>query len=174
MTFSIPPSEWEEAQKQPTGKVLESPLSEKQAQPTYEDRGIAYKGYAKKLVGSEQWVTIPQITQFTSVKIQNTAAFSNITARSDAAKKVFYATKLLINWKNIATFPMDCRISDVKGSAASTRFRWYPPTSDGNLVIDFSDSPRKFTGDSFDFWTQATLGAAEWIHYELFGWTEDI
>ena len=159
--------------KQAADKVLSTPAAQKQPEPTYDDRGVAYRGYAKKKVGENQWILVPQSTRFFSTKIQNTAGFNNVVSRVDSDKKVFFCTKVFVTFHNVSSFPMDCRISDVKASSASTRVQFYPYAADGALIFDFSDSPREFRGDSFDFYTDATLGATEWIAFQLFGWDED-
>jgi len=174
MAFSVPPEDWLKAQEEnAAGAFLEPVKAAAEEAKDYADQGVKYAGYARKEVGSGQYVRVRQATRFVSTKIQNTAGFSNVVARPNAEKSRFFCTKILIIYRGISTFPMDCRISDVVGTAASTRLQWYPEASGGKIVLDLSDCPREFSGDSFDFYTSATLGASEWIFYELFGWEED-
>ena len=63
-------------------------------------------------------------------------------------------------------------LSDLKGTTYSPRFYFFPTEASGALVIDFTDSPRAFEGDSFAIRLLASLGATEFIAFNLYGWEE--
>jgi len=143
--------------------------------PPYDDVGVSYKGYSKTKVSGSRWQLNRQETRFMVMKIYNGAFGSTLFDRPNPGK-TFYCTKMIIMGHQLTTHSASfgqMHISDVdKNNQAKVRFYFYPVMDDFNLVLDFSGSPRKFTGNRFDLYTQASLGAVEFCIVQLFGWEE--
>lgn len=141
--------------------------------PTFEESGIKYQGKYKTDKGNGLFELRTQMTRFYALGIANGAFGSTITARTG---KRFYCTKAFVQWCGMSGFSYTLNrihLADVKNSNAEIRFYFWPTTAAGETTLDFTDSPRLFEGDSFDFYTQASLGAGQFIVIQLFGWEEE-
>lgn len=154
------------------------PIIEQKVQeiPRYEDSGVKFQGKYKTQQAQNTYELRAQETRFYTIGISNGAFMSNIFARSRPQTR-FYCTKMFIQHCGRSTASLalgQIKLSDVKNSSASTRFVYFPTAAAGdfNIELDFSDSPRKFEGDSFDLYTQYSFAAAEFLVISLFGWEE--
>lgn len=143
--------------------------------PTYEDSGVRYQGYYKKNLGSGNYEIRKQTTRFYSLIIASGAFGSNLINRKNVDKN-FFCTKAVIQFHGLSSFSAtlaQMHIADVKGTNATTRFYFFPTHADGEMTMDFSDCPRLFQGEQFDFYCQYSLAASEFIIISLYGWEED-
>lgn len=144
--------------------------------PNYEDRGIKYQGKYKTQQTENRYELKAQEPRFYTLGIGTGAFGSNLFTRSRPQTR-FYCTKMIIQHAGRSTSSLtlgQIRLSDVKSGNASTRLYYYPTAASGDasLIIDFSDSPREFTGDQFDIYTQYGFAAGEFLVISLFGWEE--
>lgn len=142
--------------------------------PPYDDVGVSYKRYSKTRLSDKNWQLNPQETRFYTLVIKSGAFGTTLFPRLNLGK-TFYCTKVILQGHQLTSHSVTLGkmfIADVNGTTATPRFYIYPNINDFNLVIDFSDCPRKFTGEQFDFYTQASLGATEFAVMSLFGWDE--
>jgi hypothetical protein len=162
----------------PVNDVSFIPLVEKNINsvPSYEDSGVKYQGKFKTQQTSDKYELRSQETRFFTLGIGAGAFGSNVFTRARPQTK-FFCTKMIIQHAFRTTSSLalgQIRLADVKNSAATTKFYYYPTAASGEatLVVDFSDSPRGFEGDSFDIYTQYAFGANEFLIISLFGWEE--
>ena len=174
MVFSIPTEDTIKAHSvAEDAKFLEPVRAGEEPAEQYPDRGVKYSGYAKKELGSGSYTRIRQQTKFYSLLLQGVGAGSHTYTRDNSTKTTFYCTKIVITHYGVSIFPMETRISDVLSGNAAIKFQYYPIKGEDKLFVDLSDCPREFSGDSFDFYTQSSIGAADYMHFQLFGWIED-
>lgn len=143
--------------------------------PPYEDSGVRYQGKYKIQQTETRYELKAQETRFYTLGIGGGSFGSTLFSRSRPQTR-FYCTKMIIQHRAPSFFSMtlgQIRISDVKGTNGSARFYYYPTKENPEpIVLDFSDCPRKFEGDSFDVYTQYSFAAGEFLIVSLFGWEE--
>lgn len=143
--------------------------------PNFDNSGVKFQGWYKVDKGNGLFEIRKQTTRFIVNAIGSGAFGSNLFARPNPTRK-FFCTKIIIEMHGISTHSLSLgqmRISDVTGTSANTRLYFFPITADETRVYDLSDCPRLFSGDSIDIYTQASLGAQEFVIVSLFGWDED-
>lgn len=149
--------------------------------PSYEDRGIQYKGYAKIAVGAGQFNLKKQETRFYAYEIS--AGTTTVTIpRPNSSTHKFYCTNINIAWK---VFPAGAYqfLTIYDGNANNSRYAtWMVPNCTGvgnpttgtNMInIDLIGSPRAFSG-SIILELQAALAAGEVVFVTLTGFDEEI
>lgn len=161
----------------PLNNVSQIPqIIEKKVQqvPAYEDSGVKFQGKFKTQQTSDTYELRGQETRFNTMGIQNTGAVFDFTFARARPDLKFFCTKMVIHFRNMSTFGLSnyIELADFKGGIYAPRFYFYPTEVSGALVIDFSDSPRKFEGTHFAIRLLAGLGATEFIVFNLFGWEE--
>jgi len=142
--------------------------------PRYEDSGVKYQGKFKTQQSQNTYELRAQVTRFNAMAIQNTGATFDFLFTRPRSDLKFYCTKMIVHYRNMSTFGSSVYIelSDYKGGVYSPRYYFWPVEASGNLVIDFTDSPRAFEGTSFAIRLLASLGATEFIAFNLYGWEE--
>ena len=144
------------------------------SQPAYEDVGIKYQGFSKTKLASNKWQLNRQTTRFITINLGSGAFGSTLFDRPNPDLK-FFCSKMFVQWYSLDTFSLSfgkIQLADVTGTNASARWVFFPNMAAGNLLFDFSDCPREFSGDKFDLYTQASFAAADFLVITLFGWEE--
>lgn len=142
--------------------------------PAYEDSGVKYQGKFKTQQSQNTFELRAQVTRFTTFGVQNTGGTFDFTFARPRSDLKFFCTKMIVHFRNMSTFGISnyIELSDYNGVTYSPRFYFFPTEASGALVIDFSDSPRRFEGNSFAIRLLASLGLSEFIAFNLFGWEE--
>lgn len=166
----IPPAKWQEAQEVakdlPVPQVIQP---EKEDVTTYQDKGIQYKGYARKRTGAGNYTTIPQETRFYSYKIQNTAAGTHTITRPNSATHNFYCTTIVIESQGLTQPTMMTLFDD---NTNNPRFRVYGDNQETHYTIPLRDCPRLF-GGNIVLTDDTGVGALSYFHILLLGWDEE-
>jgi hypothetical protein len=142
--------------------------------PAYEDSGVKYQGKFKTQQSQNTFELRAQVTRFTTFGVQNTGGTFDFTFARPRSDLKFFCTKMIVHFRNMSTFGIInyIELSDYNGTTYSPRFYFFPTEASGTLVIDFSDSPRRFEGTFFAIRLLASLGVSEFIAFNLFGWEE--
>lgn len=142
--------------------------------PPYEDSGVKYQGKFKTQQTQDRYELRGQVTRFNAFGIQNTGAVFDFTFTRPRNDLKFFCTKMIIHFRNMSTFGISnyIELSDYRAGVYSPRFFFFPTEASGALVLDFTDSPRLFEGTDFAIRLLSSLGATEFIAFNLFGWEE--
>lgn len=142
--------------------------------PNYEDSGVKFQGKYKVQTSGDGYEIKGQETRFYVLQIPS-GSFGNVTIPRTPTNTNFYCTKAVIMHRGASTFSLgfgQMHLADVKGSTATQKFYYWPVQENQNLVLDFTDCPRKFEGENFNWYCQANLAGTEYIVVQLFGWEE--
>lgn len=142
--------------------------------PAYEDSGVKYQSKFKTQQTSNTYELRAQETRFYVFGLQNTGIVFDFTFPRARPDLKFFCTRMVVNFYGMSTFGVSnyIQLADYKAGTYTPRYYFYPTTTSGALVLDFTDCPRKFEGTDFAIRLLASLGAAEFIAFSLFGWEE--
>ncbi len=81
---------------------------------------------------------------------------------------------MILQYRNISAWGATSYfiLSDIKDTTARPVFYWIPIDATNQMVIDFTDCPRLFEGDSFGIYSPYGMGLGEFIVFNLYGWEE--
>ncbi len=142
--------------------------------PPYEDSGVKFQGKYKVQTSGDGFELKRQETRFYVLQIPS-GSFGNVTFPRSPSNTTFYCTKAIIMHRGASTFSLgfaQFHLADVNGTTATQKLYYWPVETNQNLVLDFTDCPRKFTGQNFNWYCQTNLGGTEYIIVQLFGWEE--
>ena len=159
-----------------TTNPSDAEITEAFATPPYDDVGVSYKGYSKTKVSGSRWQLNRQETRFVILHLKN-GDFGSVLFDRPNPDKTFYCTKAILIHRAPGAYSYSLaqmRIADVdKDNHASTKlYYWAQSDTQGAITFDFSDCPRKFTGNRFDLYTDYSFAGPEYLVVQLFGWEE--
>lgn len=138
--------------------------------PPYDDAGVSYKLYSKRLKSDGLYELFPQTRQ-THTLVMPAAGTVYTEPRNDN-KKVFYVTHLHIDYYNNSGAFRELALRD--GATASDRnvYQFRVNFDQSHFDIDLSDSPLSFYAPDIAISVNAPIGAGNYILVTLSGWTE--
>ena len=140
--------------------------------PAYEDSGIKFQGKYKAQISANNFEIKAQQTRFYCLSA--TAIGNTVFTRQNKPTTRFYCTKMIVQSYGKAAFGVTSydTLSDLTNGVYSLKFALWLTAAAQDLVIDFSDSPRLFTGDFVI--NKCSAGGAEFTTFTLYGWEEQI
>jgi len=136
--------------------------------PNFEQSGVKYQGFYKIDKGNGNFELKKQLTRFYFDYLQ--ATNSHLYTRPNPTQ-TFFASMINISY-NIAAVPAQIIIYD--GVAAVPRIVMVTSATTGNIQLDLSSSPRKFSGTGIlTTYSAGSYSGSDYIGVCLYGWDDE-
>lgn len=135
--------------------------------PPYEDPGVKFQGYSKKLNNNGEYELIPQIRRVQYPQLLS--ATSDTITREDPDKK-FYVSSVHVDFFTSVATSESVRIYD-SDTTQNLKMLFYVDVGAGHFDIDFTSCPREFKSPYIHI-TKLNMNLNNYVWVTLVGWVE--
>jgi hypothetical protein len=154
----------------PASYVPEISSSQIIAIPPYDDEGVSFKGYSKRLKGLNTYELFPQIRRSQGFIVPDATTF--MTAQRSDKEKKFYTTSIHIDYLNSSGIPIYVILIDGALSTDKQRVSFTINNGNNHFDIDCKDSPRDFQTINYSILLSSALALGDYLQVTMYGWAE--